>query len=432
MLSIGLGVSGTLATGGTEAPPPPPGLFGFTMPAVPPTNFPGTLLAPAQAEADDTNSWAVEEDEPAITVSGGQAICDGTNTRVRGVGPLTPTTVAAGHRVSILALISALSGGKAGIDSSEGATNANAKALTGWRQGCVTTASGAAVRGVVTFNPATSGTVEAIHMTDLTALLAQKWFIVTCIAQSNWVGAAATADPDFDTPVPGCVVIPSLANASYGASLDGAGCGEPMLAVDPIVHHTINAGGGPSGAFLRELRKVVPADYTIVFVATGHAGGGFGGDYAAWRADSLTPDAVDNFWLQTRKVWTDAPAGSVMGGIVFCQGESDTGAGKRAEWSIAAPALIEACRAEPGWGDVPVVISEIGGDPVVDTELAALVALQQGLATGSGEPLEFSRCAYVPRPAGATFETDGIHYDQPTNRQRGIDTARALRDLIYP
>lgn len=132
-------------------------------------------------------------------------------------------------------------------------------------------------------------------------------------------------------------------------------------------------------------------------------------------------------------LWAAAPVGSVMGGLIFCGGESDLGLGNMVEWSslsTGVPAFINEVRAKSGWGEVPVVIAEIGMK-TSEQNVLDMIDLQKKLRTGSGDALEFSRCKYVARPVDAVIDVDDTHFVQATHRQRGIDVALALHDIIY-
>lgn len=437
MLGSGLGLTMQAVQRRDPAAPagPPLSIFGWPMPAEPPTVFPGNLIAGAERSAADAARWSRQNNDPALSIAPGMLACNGTNANGRWIGYTDETAVAVGDRLAIIPKIEAASG-NIGVTSNVGNTSTTTNTRLGWKQGCVTANAAVAPRLSATFNPGVAGHFSQMQAWNITQLLDRPWFIVLVVAQSNVAGAQAVASPALDTPVEGCVVFPGTTNSYTGAALDGSGNGLPMLALDPVQHSTLNGsaaayGGGPSGAFLRELRKWVPGEMTVVMVATAY-GGGFkpGDEWNRNRADG--GPAYLNFWKQARHVRGLAPAGSVIGGLWFCQGESDLGPVNEGHWQSAdygAIGMLNAIRAEPGWGEMPIVVSEIGMDPAA-ANVASMIALQGRLATGSGDPLEFSRCAYVPRPASWAL-IDGAHYDQPTNRQRGIDAALALRDLVY-
>ena len=91
-----------------------------------------------------------------------------------------------------------------------------------------------------------------------------------------------------------------------------------------------------------------------------------------------------------------------------------------ATWNI-----FTALRAE--FGTFPIVILEIGFDVA---GAATRNAEQLKLVTGSGDPLALPLVAFVPRPAGWALEPDAVHYTAPTQRQRGIDAANAMRAML--
>jgi hypothetical protein len=429
------------------------GIFGFAQPSSPPIEFPGNLITGTERDATDATKWSRQNNDAALSIAPGALTASGAQTALRFIGYTDEAAVALADRLAIIPRITAASG-NISVTSSVGNTSNAANARIGWKQGCVNANAAAAPRLSASFASGVSGTFTQMLGFNLTTLLAQKWFIVITAGQSNWVGATAVADPALDTPVEGAVVFPGAANSYVGAEFSG-GNPLPMLALDPVNNQTLNGsssayGGGPAGSFLRELRKVIPADFTLVYVASNYAGQGFKTN-GYWNKNSAVKDAYTGFWALARHVWSLAPAGSVMGGMIFCGGESDLGGtengaastGNLGEWVstvTGVPALVNEVRAEPGWnapkgggaahGAVPLVIAEIGMDAGLGN-VADMIALQRKLRTGSGDGLAYSRCAYVARPAGAVLNADGTHFEQATHRQRGIDVAQALAGIIY-
>lgn len=413
--------------------PPATGIFGFARPATAPTTFPGTLLTGAEVDATDASKWSRQNNDAALSIAPGNIAASGAQTALRFVGYTDEDQVAANDRISVIAKVENVSGGNVSISSNvAGSNTSTASPRLGWKQGTLLSSTALNPRISLAFASGVSGSFSKLLGYNLTKLLAQKWFIVITAGQSNGIGATAVADPALDTPVEGCVVFPGATNTYTGSQVS-----TPMIAVDPVNHQTLNGsssayGGGPVGSFCRELRKAIPADYTIVVVAANYAGQGFKVN-GLWNKTTNPATAYDGFWARVREVWAAAPAGSVMGGVLFCGGESDLGSGNETEWaskSTGVPALFDEIRREPNWGQVPIVITEIG-TPSTDANTQSMIALQRKLATGSGDALEYARCRYVPRPANATLAADNTHFEQPTHRQRGIDMAQALAGIVY-
>lgn len=428
-----------LAVAAAETPiippiPNPLGIFGFAKPTTAPTTFPGTLMTGNEVDATDASKWSRQNNDAALSIAPGNLSATGAQTALRFIGYTDEDQVAANDRVAVLGKIENVSGGNMSISSNVSGTNTStASPRLGWKQGTLLSTTAINPRISLAFASGVSGSFSRLLGYNLTKLLAQKWFIVITAGQSNWVGATAVADPALDTPVEGCIVFPGSTNTYTGSQVS-----TPMIALDPVNNQTLNGsssayGGGPAGSFCRELRKVIPADYTIVYVATNYAGQGFKTN-GLWNKTTNPPTAYNGFWERVREVWSLAPAGSVMGGMIFCGGESDLGSGNEVEWAdktTGVPALIDEVRREPGFGQVPLVIAEIG-TPSTDGITQSMIALQRKLRTGSGDALEYARCRYVPRPANATLAADNTHFEQPTHRQRGIDVAQALSSIIYP
>jgi hypothetical protein len=421
---------GGVGGGGEE----PTSIFGFQRPATAPNVFADLVTTEDQAEIIDNSIWTVQNSDAAFSYANDAYTGNGTNALARFVA-LNTAAQTSGKLLTSVSHLAAVSGGSVSLTPQNATdTDTGGKTAAGRYMDRLTMTSTAALQMRHTVGIGVSAVIESCHVFDLDAMLAKKWFIILVVSQSNWVGAENVLDPTIDTPAYGCVAFPGGNNTSKGWALDGSGFGLPGLVVDPVMHSLLNNGGGPAAAFMKEVRTFVPEDFTPVLVATGYNGAGFAGN-GLWSSGSTPKTAYDNFWTQSRHVWGIAPADSVIGGLVFCQGESDLGTGQIADWNSAtdgAIALLNEIRAETGWGEMPIVIAEIGGDPIASPNYQQMIDNQVKLATGSGDALEFTRCAYVPRPVDAVLEADQIHFNQATQRTRGYDVARALHDLIYP
>jgi hypothetical protein len=407
------------------------GIFGFAEPETPPTTFPGTLLVGTERTGADSARWSKQSGDAALTIGAGAIAASGAQIAARYWRYTDETSATLGDRIAMIARVESVSGGNLAQSSNFGTPSGGNNTKLAWKGGTVDANSSTFPSIGFSFAAGVSGSISDFRGTNITTLLGQKWFMVVTAGQSNWIGATALNDPDLDPPVEGVVVYPGATNTWSGSTVS-----VPMACVDPVNHQTLNGssgalGGGPSGSFLRELRKYIPGDYTIVYCATNYAGQGF--KLAGLWNTASAATARNGFWTRVREVWALAPANSVVGGLIFCGGESDLGPGNVAEMlgDGGMPSFFDDVRDEPGWGDVPIVISEIGMAPGT-ANLAGMFTAQRKFATGSGDPLELTRCTYVARPADAVVDVDDTHYVQATHRQRGIDVALALRDLIYP
>ena len=425
------------------------GIYGFSKPASPPDVYADLIQSQNVAEIIDTTGWSVQSNDAAFSISGGKITKASTSAASRQMIYTASGVTTANRKIGSVAYVDSIAGSNMTLAVANGSsTKSGAEVVAGrWMTNIVTDGVGA-LQSKVTFPAATTGSLESIHLFDLDAMLAKKWFIVPVVAQSNWVGSTRIMDPALDTPAYGCLAVPGGSLPARGWTLDGSGYGVPALACDPMMHTyaaTWTAGGtdggGPGGAFLRELRKYIPADYTIVYVCTGYAGQGFSGNNY-WYKSATTHTAYDNFWAQLRHVMDSAPVGSLVGGMVSCIGEADVGSGQQAQHITRWTAFVSEVRAEaargncPAIGNIPVVISQIGGDDTV-TNNANMMAAQAKFDSNSGDATAISRCKYVARPAfvnNTFYAGDGlnVHYLQNADRQRGIDVAQAMRDLIYP
>lgn len=407
-------------------------IFGFRRPATPPDPFADLVTTLDQAELIDTSLWSIQNNDAAFSFSGGKAIGTGANGSARFVALNLPSQPA-GKRLTSVSYFSATSGNVSLAPQNVTDTDSGAKTAAGRYMNSMTVAADGVVQLRHVVNAGVAAELESCHVFDLDAMLAKPWAITLIVSQSNYVGNTCVLDPAIDIPAYGCVAFPGGGNPSRGWALDGSGFGIPGLVNDPVMHSLLNGGGGPLGAYMRETRTFVPQEHTPVALAAGYNGAGFAGN-GAWSSGSSPRPAYDNFWTQARHVWSIAPPGSYILAVILCQGESDLGAGQMADWNSPVDgcvALLNEIRAEPGWGEMPIVISEIGCDPVALPTVQAMIDNQKKLATGSGDALEFSRCVYNPRPEDAVLDVDNIHFVQATQRVRGFRDARAVHDLVY-
>lgn len=274
--------------------------------------------------------------------------------------------------------------------------------------------------------------IDYFRVYDITEMLQKKWRIVFVYSQSNWVGSGNADDRvENDTPEPRAIVIPSSANNVYGFSLDGEGVGVPMLLCDPVWHLSGNVGGGPAGAFARTFCDGLRDDEVLVYVATGYSGGGRSQPGDVWYHDGDGPDGVawTNMLHQVDSLVSRAPIGSTVAGCLFCQGEADLADITGDQHTQMIRDDFEFLRGR--YGNFPIVINEIGWADRERSDVANMVASQAKLDSNSGDPLSLPMCKYIPRPAGATFIADNLHYDQATQRVRGNLAAESLLTINY-
>lgn len=298
------------------------------------------------------------------------------------------------------------------------------------------TATGAHTRLRVGLTGSTAARLNYIGCYDMTEMMARPWRIVFIFdAQSNVVGNAATdVNWTLDTPDPRVVYFPSIGVTAFGSAVDARGVGIPLLVQDPLQHATQNLGGGPMGSLAKALADGLRNTEQLVVVACGWAGQGRLNN-GAWNPDT-NPRGVARVNMENQLsnsisgVLAQAPAGSTVILGVQCGHEADV--------SVNAPTLLPAAIQTDisvlrgTYGNFPVVMMEMGlnGPELTANAIATMAGLAK-LDKDSGDALATPLVKYLPRPAGAGFMSDNVHYNQAANRARGTAAGNAALDLLY-
>ncbi|MTH33059.1 hypothetical protein GL279_00405 [Paracoccus limosus] len=359
-----------------------------------------------------------------VTFGSTGAVFDGSNASSTVMTITLPTALVAGRRYGLLFGMPERTAGTVSVALMPGAVapaGASFTAARNFTRYFTATQAHTSVRITVTGGSALR--MNYIQLVDMTALLAKKQRVVFIFdAQSNIVGAESSdVDWSIDTPEPRALYIPGVANAPFGAVLDGNGVGMPLLVQDPLQHSTTNSGGGPMGSFVKRMCEWLADDEVLVLVAVGWAGQGrLNSGY--WNRDGADYRAWTNMLTQLRGTMAQASTGSTVCGALQCGHEADISVNSATLLPAAVERDIADLRAE--FGDFPVVMMEIGNA----TPNANQIAQQDAMEALAGR---LARCAYIRRPAGATFRPDGVHYDQATNRIRGAAAADKLLEINY-
>lgn len=285
-------------------------------------------------------------------------------------------------------------------------------------------------------NGSFNGEIDTVQFYDMQPMIDKPKDIYICAGQSNEAaGSAKTGFDAFTTPIePRAMFVSPFERTNQGARTDGSGAainaawdanygiGIPRLCAEPL----------PQASVCFEAIGPVTSRATVIcdsgtedgrqplFVGVAHGGTSLDTE---WNKDD---DArCYDLMVANVQAMLDENPGNRIAGMFWCQGESTPAAGYAAKFK----AFINDLRSKPGWGEFPVVISEIGEDDT-DPTVAAKILEQQKCATGSGDASELTKCAYVPRPAGWALELDGIHYTGTTNIARGTASAQAMISLF--
>ena len=224
--------------------------------------------------------------------------------------------------------------------------------------------------------------------------------------------------------------MPGIANAPFGAVMNPSGFGYLMPVVDPVQHQTTNAGGGPAGAFCREICNGLRDDELAIYVPVGYAGGGRLAADGVWNRENggaawARLVASVNY---LRSIW---PEGSSVAGAIFCQGETDRGANSAIAHTTAIREDFVYLRSL--WGNFPVVVMPIGGNDwnVPGSNTYAMVNAHYKLDSNSGDPLALPLCKAVPRNPDWALMADNTHYVQDDAEKRGTIAGSEILKLNY-
>lgn len=293
-----------------------------------------------------------------------------------------------------------------------------------------------------------TGEVIDGQVVDITQLLANPKAIFACFGQSQEQGSFGVTgfDPELDSPEFRALAVPSMNNANLGCSTDGTGAtygltssqgiGIPVSMTTPLTHATgTDMSLGKATAVIPALSRakymcdnwpIALAGFTPTYLLAAATGTSFLNP-AHWQRPN------GPYWrlmlAQIRALIAAVP-GSFLAGAFLQQGEAD---GPNPAWITEATGMVADLRAE--FGNVPLVISEIGGRR--DTgNIQATIDMQRTLASNSGSPNALARCRYNPRPAG--LDTDlledesgsWIHYRASTARTMGTTGGADMVELL--
>lgn len=276
------------------------------------------------------------------------------------------------------------------------------------------------------------GRVSYTNIFPLKDKIAAPADIYIFAGQSNMVGGGALTDwdPDIDRPVAEALAVTGFMRGSDGYTNDGTGAainaafdgnygvGHPVPMVHPVTHSSPNLGRVSPAAWI--MRSLVDAGITapgreIVAACMAAADTDL---FFQWDPDD--DGRMYDLMVANVNALLARNPGSEVKGMFWCQGESSDATG----YATLFNSIIDGLRAS--WGDFPLVIMEIGGQPDWGATIA-MNAEHAKLVTGSGDAAELSDCIFVPRPVGAEYTVgDEVHYNGATNRVRGQEAAAAF------
>lgn len=419
--------------------------FIASQPLFNPVRVPDAVgLIPADAATFDVaTGWTVPAD---ITITGGQAVrASGTtnqNLDFSAAGFEPTPGVTSGRKYVFYTDLERTAGTLLNSWTAPTALNAPGSFGSTSRVFMPMTATGA--HGAARFRPNGTfrGAINEAQVYDITAQVDGPLDIHITGGQSNLVGASGiTGFATAASVERRALILSGFESTSQGRLTDGSGStinsnltsgfgvGVPTPISDPTPHSSLNSFGvSPVTAMATAIcNSGTEAGRTPLFIAAGDGGSRID---VEWNPDG-DARAWDLMIAQIDYALSLNPANRVRS-MFWCQGESN----RSVDPSSYAPQLKDRIdRLRTSYGNFPVVIMEIGGDPdSVDgstgPNTTAMILEQQKLATGSGDASELADCAYVPRPTGWALETDATHFTATTNVVRGQEAAAAMIALL--
>jgi hypothetical protein len=270
--------------------------------------------------------------------------------------------------------------------------------------------------------------VEYVQLVNLAKAKSDPWDIWIFAGQSNMSGSSSLSN--YDPYIDGwsderMLYIPGVTYQHWATTQHVV---HPMAG--PLQHTAGNQNGvGPGQGFAKQIVKIMSPNRAFCGVACGWGGTGLVGAAAAWNPAGSSPTAYNAMIAATQAAFNQAPAGSKLRGLLWCQGEADTSANMSAYGPTFA-AMRAQMEIDLGVDQFPVVI--LSTLPERDNpNQQALLDYQEGMATDSGQPQAQPLCWHVMRPLGYP-EADLLHSTVEGQRIAGALVATLVENEVYP
>lgn len=277
------------------------------------------------------------------------------------------------------------------------------------------------------------GTLERIQLVDQEETLAQPWDIWVLAGQSNM--ACTTSGTPLDKDEDGwadqrLMYFPGDNYTATGSIKDDIEAARGPLVAAAIsggafLSNPANAGVSPGLRFGQHIVQHTSPNRSVVLVQTAVSGTDLEGTGAAWNPNGSTGDgalAYNAMVARVNAAIAAAPAGSVVRGVIWAQGEGDTSSDMStypASWATMRSAAETAF----GTGQLPWFIL-LGPPDASRLNQAEFRRVQSAMETGSGGPEEQPDCYAVDRPSG--YMEDSTHVTAEGNRIAGARIAAAV------
>ena len=269
------------------------------------------------------------------------------------------------------------------------------------------------------------GDLLDIQVYDMAATLTQPADVYIAAGQSNMAATSNGLGLDITQdgwPDKRCLYFPGSTQAGYGAVP-----GQPHACVAPLMSNGVAVGVSPAHAFAKEIVRTTPAGRNVVIIQTAQGGTGLIPVTAEWNSRGTNPVSYNNCVSLVNQAMAALPAGSAIKGVLWAQGEADSGLDM-----TLYPGIFSLMRSDletaVGSGQVPWMFILPPPDAPRANQ-ALLIDTQVKMDAASGHPYSQVKVHTVARGPG--FMEDDTHANAAGNRSVGRAAAIKYRALGY-
>lgn len=273
--------------------------------------------------------------------------------------------------------------------------------------------------------------LERIQLVDMASTLAQPWDIYLAMGQSNM--AATTVALDIDADKDGwsdkrLLAWPGSSNDLYGQVRDEVTALHAPLQSGPSTTAAADIGYthgvSPAIAFGKRILADTDPSRNVCVVGASWSGVNLTQSDSGWKHDSSDPFAYDWAVARAQACLAAAPAGSVIKGVIWGQGEGDVN--YMDLYPAAFADLKSNFETDIGSGPIPWVICNglpDGASSKQGEYLQTMREMDANSGHANSQPLVYT----VERDDGHV--TDGTHSDAEGNRIVGVRAAVRMAEV---
>ncbi len=259
-----------------------------------------------------------------------------------------------------------------------------------------------------------AGDLLGMQIHDMAAILAQPADGYIAAGQSNMACTTNGLgnDPLIDIwPDKRCLYFPGTTQAVYGAVQ-----GQPSACVAPLQTNGVSDGVSPACEFARVIAQRTPSNRNVVIIQAAQGGTGLVASDAAWNSDGSNPTAYNAAVSLVNAAMAALPAGSVIKGVLWAQGETDSVSADMSAYPPAWANMRSDFESAIGSGQLPWIFILPPADATRNYQ-AELIAIQQAMDEDSGSGHAKTKVHSVARPTG--FMEDTTHVNAAGQRIAG-------------